>query len=279
MAEDVDVMEPIELWPAGAPGAMGDAPEDRPRITPFLPKRCAETPGAAVIVCPGGGYEVLAPHEKEPIVLWLASLGLRSILLEYRVAPYRCPMPLTDAQRAIRTVRHNAGDWGIDPSRVGILGFSAGGHLTAWASTSFDQGDPSSDDSVERHSSRPDAQVLCYAAISMRLFGQGRGLANLLGENADPGLVESVSLETRVTPETPPAFIWHTAADEVVTVRHCLMYAEALAKCSVPFALHVFQKGRHGLALTGDEPGAAIWPRLCARWFAEIGFLPDSEGA
>ena len=124
MAEDVNVLEPIELWPEGAPGAMGDAPQDRPRITPFLPAKPIQTPGAAVIVCPGGGYEVLAPHEKDPITLWLASLGLRAILLEYRVSPYRCPTPLRDAQRAVRTVRHNADKWGIDPSRIGMLGFS-----------------------------------------------------------------------------------------------------------------------------------------------------------
>ncbi len=258
------------LWPTGAPGARGTAPEDTPRLTPFP----LDTPGphAAVIVCPGGGYAMRAPHEGAPIAQWLNSLGVAAFVLDYRVAPYRHPVPHGDAQRAIRTVRARADEWSIDPARIGILGFSAGGHLCVSAATIFDEGDPLAADPVERASSRPDAFIACYPVIT---FGEHRhdgSMRNLLGPEPDPELRERLTLENRVTPDTPPGFLWHTADDAAVPVENALLLVGAMRRCGVPFALHVFAHGPHGLGLAPQHPDVAQWTNLCAGWLKGIGF-------
>jgi acetyl esterase/lipase len=267
--------DPIILWPGSAPGAKGDTMEDKPRITPYLP--AGDGPFACIVVCPGGGYGGRAKHEGEPIARWLNSIGVAGVVLDYRVKPYRHPIPLGDAQRAIRTVRARAAEWKIDPKRVGILGFSAGGHLAASATTIFDAGKPDATDPIDRQSCRPDASILCYAVISFGDFRHNGTMVNLLGPDPDPKLRQEMSLETRVTSETPPTFLWSTGDDSAVPVENSLLFAMALRKNKVPFALHVFPKGPHGVGLAdGDRgakaPGAQQWPAICAEWLKNLGF-------
>jgi acetyl esterase/lipase len=225
-----------------------------------------------MIVCPGGGYHWLAPHEGEPVARWLNGLGIAAFVLEYRHAPQRHPAPLHDTQRAIRLVRHHAAEWNVAPDRVGILGFSAGGHLATTAGTHHDAGDPHAADPVERLSCRPDLLVLCYPVITFLPGGHSGSMANLLGDDPPEELRRSLSAELHVTPETPPAFLWHTAEDASVPVQDSLLFASALHRAGVPFALHVFPRGRHGLGLAPDDLAVGQWTALCARWLAEQGF-------
>ncbi|UJF34437.1 alpha/beta hydrolase [Paenibacillus hexagrammi] len=260
----------IELWPGAAISALNADNEGCPALT-YYP---AEGEGirSAIIVCPGGGYVRRAPHEGEPVALWLNSLGISAFVLHYRVAPNRHPLPLQDAQRAIRTVRHYAKEWSIDPNRLGILGFSAGGHLTSTAATHFDDGNPQADDPVETYSSRPDLQVLCYPVITFGEHTHAGSKLSLLGESPDEEWVRQLSNETRVTPDSPPAFLWHTADDAAVPVENSLQYAAALSRQQVPFELHVFPSGVHGLGLAESHPEAKAWTDLCAVWLTKQGF-------
>jgi len=269
-AAPADKPQAVFLWPDGAPGAKGDTLEDKPRITPYLVP--GDGPSACVVVCPGGGYGGRAAHEGEPVARWLNTLGISAGVLDYRVKPYQHPIPLGDAQRAIRFVRAKATEWRIDPKRVGILGFSAGGHLAASASTIFDAGNPDATDPIDRPSCRPDATVLCYPVITFGEFRHHGSMVNLLGKDPDPKLRESLSLETRVTPRTPPTFLWHTSDDPGVPVENSLLYAMALRKNKVPFALHVFPHGPHGIGLAANVPEARQWPALCAEWLKGLGF-------
>src|ERR671939_697415 len=186
---------PIILWPAGAPGAVGHEPADIPTLTPYFPSKEKAT-GAAIIVCPGGGYSHLADHEGGPVAEWLNTLGITAFVLKYRIGPrYHHPAPLQDAARAIRTVRARAAEWAIDPERIAILGFSAGGHLASTAGTHFEAGKPDSPDPVERVSSRPDLMILIYPVITMRELTHGGSRKQLLGENPAPELVALLSNE------------------------------------------------------------------------------------
>lgn len=261
----------IELWPRGAaPLAAGTQEEDIPALTPYL------TDGegnAAVVVCPGGGYARRAEHEGEPIAQWLNTLGISAFVLRYRVAPYRYPAALMDAQRAIRHVRFHAAQYRIDPEKVGILGFSAGGHLAATAGTHHDAGDEAHPDPVERLSSRPDAMVLCYPVITLKgPYAHAGSRENLLGPEPDPALVDALCSEEQVSGDTPPAFLWHTSDEEAVPVQNSLLFASALHRRQVPFDLHVYSHGRHGLGLAADHPSARGWTGACADWLRIIGF-------
>jgi acetyl esterase/lipase len=235
-------------------------------------------PHPAIIVVPGGGYMARAPHEGEPVARWLNSIGVAAFVLNYRVAPFRYPAQLEDAQRAIRLVRYRAAEWQLDPHRVGILGFSAGGHVASTLGTHYAEGDPAADDPVERQSSRPDLMVLCYPVVTMDTHTSAGSKMNLLGERAnDPELAALLSNELQVTQDTPPTFIWHTADDQLVRVENSLQLAAALAKRGVPFELHVFEQGSHGLGLASNYPDAGEWPVLCATWLERrrfIGNLP-----
>jgi acetyl esterase/lipase len=196
-------------------------------------------------------------------------------VLDYRVSPYRHPVPLGDAQRAIRLLRHHAADWQIDPGHVGILGFSAGGHCATSAATHFDPGRTGVDDPVDGQSCRPDLLVACYPVISFGKYRHHGSMLNLLADaqgQVDPVLQEQLSLENRVTAQTPPAFLWHTSDDAGVPVTNSLLYAEALYRCGIPCELHVFPKGRHGLGLAADDPVVGQWTSLCARWLQTLGF-------
>ncbi|GIQ64181.1 acetylesterase [Paenibacillus cisolokensis] len=266
------------LWPDGAPLAEGNGDEDRPAIMPFLAESGAASgsPRGAIVVCPGGGYAVRAAHEGEPIARWLNGLGISAFVLRYRVAPYRYPAALLDVQRAIRTVRSRAAEWGVDPQRIGVLGFSAGGHLAAMAGTRFDDGDPGAADPADRASCRPDAMILCYPVITMRGPYRHEGsLRNLLGPEPDPDMAASLSGEAQVSAKTPPAFLWHTA-DDPVAVENSLMMAAALSRHGVPFDLHVYQQGRHGLGLAEHDEHVGTWTGLCAIWLKRNGWPASS---
>lgn len=260
----------LYLWPEGAPGALGNDPEDRPGITPYL-----LTPSdrrACIVICPGGGYHHRAAHEGEPVARWVNNLGIAAVVLDYRVAPYRHPYPLLDAQRAIRLVRHHASEWGIDPSRVGVLGFSAGGHLASTLGTHYDSGNHSSIDPVERFSSRPDLMILCYPVISFTEHRHLGSIRNLLGPEPPEDLLLSLSNERQVTQDTPPTFLWHTANDPGVPVENSLMFAKALSANEIPFELHVYPSGRHGLGLAAGNPHISTWTELCSLFLAHRGF-------
>jgi acetyl esterase/lipase len=261
----------IKLWPNGAPGALGSEVDDIPTLTPFLPT--GKATGAAVIVCPGGGYTHLADHEGRPVAEWLNSIGITAFVLKYRIGPkYHHPAPLQDAARAIRIVRSRAAEWKIDPRRIGILGFSAGGHLASTIGTHFDAGDSTASDPIERVSSRPDVLVLIYPVITMGQLTHGGSKKQLIGENASADLVKLLSSEEQVTKETPPTFLVHTANDAAVPVENSLRFAEQLRKFGVPFELHVYERGRHGFGLGGDDPILSTWPARCADWLRLQGF-------
>jgi acetyl esterase/lipase len=268
------------LWPDGAPGALADKDADKPALTWFVPPAEKRT-HTAIIVCPGGGYGGLAiDHEGWPVAEWFNSVGITAIVLKYRVAPYRHPAPLMDAQRAMRTVRARAGEFGIDPRRIGMIGFSAGGHLVSTAATHFDSGKADAADALERLSSRPDFVVLMYPVITFDKAHRHEGsMRNLLGPDPTPEMMEKLSNEKQVTRETPPTFLVHTGADKGVPVENSVMFYEALRKAGVPAELHVFQRGDHGFALGGTrgkpkDPVLAVWPGLCANWLRVNGFLP-----
>lgn len=269
--------EPIRLWLNEAPGALGTADKDIPTLTPFLPLPEKAT-GAAIIVCPGGGYGGLAGHEGKDYALWLNELGIAAFVLKYRLGSggYRHPVMLQDAARAVRLVRSRAGEWKLDANRIGIMGSSAGGHLTSTLLTHFDAGNANSDDPIEKVSSRPDLGILCYAVISMdAALTHGGSRNNLLGANPDPELVKLLSNELQVTKETPPTFLWSTADDAAVKVENSLQFALSLRKNNVPFELHVYPHGRHGLGL-GAPPDKSQdrhpWVKEAARWLKEMKF-------
>jgi acetyl esterase/lipase len=259
------------LWPGHAPGAIGDQPEDRPTLTAFFPDK---PNGAAVVVCPGGGYRVVVDHEKDNVALWLNTLGITAFVLVYRVAPrYRHPAMLQDVARAIRTVRANAAVLKLDPNRVGVIGFSAGGHLAATIAVHHDAGNPQATDPIERVSSRPDLSMLIYPVISMHpIAGRAGSSGNLLGENPPAGRVELLSADRQVKPDTPPAFIYHRRGDATVPVQHPLLYAEALANAGVRFELHIYDHVGHGQVFAKDDPIDGDWPVRLASWLRRQGF-------
>jgi acetyl esterase/lipase len=258
----------IPLWTGAAPGALGSDDTDIPAITVFLPRTvAANTP--AVVVCPGGSYRALASnHEGRQVASYLNSLGVAAFVLRYRLGPrYHHPIELGDAQRAIRYLRSHATEWRLDPSRIGIIGFSAGGHLAMTASTRFDAGAPAAGDAVDRVSSRPDFAVLGYPVISMTEEWTHKGSrTNLLGENYDPELARSLSGERAVTRETPPTFLFQTSEDATVPAENAVYYYLALRKAGVPAEMHVFEKGPHGVGLGNDDPALSEWSKLLANW-------------
>jgi acetyl esterase/lipase len=264
----------ILLWPQGAPGALGDRPEDKPSLTPYL-STSGQATGSAVIVCPGGAYAHLAQHEGEPVAQWLNTIGIKAFVLKYRLGSngYRHPAMLQDAQRAIRYVRSHAAEYGIDPQRIGILGFSAGGHLASSAGTHVAEANPSAADPLQRVSSRPNLMVLLYPVITMGPFTHAGSKQNLLGDNPPQELVDLISNEKQVTKDTPPAFIAQGENDKTVPVENSMVFAEALRKAGVPFELHIFDKAPpHGFGLGQNNPVVSIWPKLAETWLRGQGF-------
>lgn len=277
-------VEVMPLWPVGkVPETHGTDPaKDIPTLTPFWPEAARST-GAAMIVCPGGGYRMLADHEGKAYAAWLAERGVAAFVLKYRLGSngYQHPAMMYDVQRAIRLVRSYAAEWKIDPGRIGVMGSSAGGHLASTALTHFDAGKADAEDPIERVSSRPDLGVLCYAVITMGEHTHEGSKTSLLGPNPSPELVELLSSERQVTKETPPCFLWHTRDDQAVSVRNSLDFAEALLRSGVPYELHIFQSGRHGLGMgvkdyvpgRTDESSLHPWTRNLEAWLKDQRFV------
>jgi acetyl esterase/lipase len=262
------------LWPQGAPGALGTEAKDKPTLIIYLPEKPS---GAGIVVCPGGGYGGLAmDHEGHQIARWLNENGIAAFICDYRHRGkgYGHPAPLQDAQRAIRTVRARAKEFGVEPNKIGILGFSAGGHLASSAVTHFDAGNEKSDVPIERASCRPDFGILCYPVIAFDQPYTHRGSqTNLLGKDAPAELVKQMSSELAVTDQTPPCFLWHTIEDKAVPVENSKVFHAALVAHKVPAELKIYEKGRHGLGLAKDTPGASEWPAECLKWLRERGVL------
>jgi acetyl esterase/lipase len=265
----------IPLWAGQAPGALGTDEADIPALTVFLPRTVAQgTP--AVVICPGGSYARLASnHEGRQVASYLNSMGIAAFVLRYRLGPkYHHPVELGDAQRAIRLVRAHAAEWRLDPARIGIVGFSAGGHLAMTASTHFDGGNASAADAVDRAGSRPDFTVLGYPVISMTAAWTHAGSrTNLLGEHPDPAVARELSGENAVTAATPPTFLFQTTEDTVVPAENSVHYYLALRKAGVPAELHVFEKGAHGVGLANDNAALSEWSTLLANWLRVHGIV------
>ena len=265
------------LWSTAAPGALGTAPRDIPTLTAYLPAADQAT-GAAMVICPGGAYAGLSSHEGEGYAKWLTENGVAAFVLKYRLGSsgYRHPVMLQDAARALRTVRANAEKWHLNPQKIGIMGSSAGGHLASTLLTHFAAGNPAADDPIDRVSSRPDLGILCYAVITMGPNTHQGSKNNLLGNNPPPELSELLSNEKQVTKDTPPVFIWHTWEDRGVKVENSLDFARALRQNNVPFDLHIYQKGAHGMGLGGGRQKPDIrhpWTQDCLYWLRVQGFV------
>jgi acetyl esterase/lipase len=267
--------KPEPLWPDGAPGALGTEDVDKPTLAAY-PVAQGRGVGTAVIVCPGGGYVNLSmDKEGDQFARWLNSIGVTAFVLKYRLGPkYRHPIELGDAQRAIRTVRAKAADYRVLPDRIGIMGFSAGGHLASSAGTHFDAGNPSAGDAIDRVSSRPDFMVLGYPVISFTTSYVHKGsMRSLLGDNPDPKLVELMSNELQVTPQTPPTFLFHTTTDTVVPPENSVLFYMALRKAGVPAELHIYERGPHGVGLAQTDEALSSWPARLADWLRVRGLL------
>jgi acetyl esterase/lipase len=276
--------QPFPLWDGKAPHAVGDTETDKPTLTPYLAPKDKAT-GAAVVICPGGGYGFLAmDHEGKQVAEFLNGLGVHAFVLKYRITGKDRPgpllaAPLADAQRAIRTVRAKASDYGVDPKRVGIWGFSAGGHLASTAGTHFDAG-LAEGDATDKTSCRPDFLVLAYPVVSMEPgVTHGGSRKNLLGDKPDEKLVELYSNEKQVSKDTPPTFLFHTSADTAVVPENAVRFYLACKKAGVPVEMHVYEKGKHGVGLgrdpkwTGGEKSVETWPDRLGEWMKSRGLL------
>ncbi len=259
-----------KLWNNGTPLYNQEFGQPEPTITSYL---CEDKKdNGCIIVIPGGAYFNRAPHEGEPIAKMLNDNGISSFVLNYRVAPYKHPAQLYDVQRAIRFVRYNADKFGINPKKIGVLGFSAGGHLASTACTLYDYGN-SCGDEIDKVSCRPDAGILCYAVISMVKYTHEYSKMNLCGKEDNPLLHSSLSGELCVKSDCPPLFLWHTASDSSVAVENSLNMALALSEKKIPYELHVFPEGRHGLGLAPDNPHVAQWASLLVNWLKFNNFV------
>ncbi len=258
------------LWPQGAPGALGTADTDKPRLLVFLPKE--NTTHMGVLVAPGGSYSHLSMQkEGADIAHWLNDHGIAAFVLVYRLGPnYHHPIEIHDAQRALRLVRSRSAEFGI--TKLGMWGFSAGGHLAATAGTLYDAGNPASTDLIDQQSSRPDFLILCYPVITLEEpYAHAGSSRFLLGDKPDPAAIDLLSAEKHVTAQTPPTFLYATTDDHTVPVINSVLFYEALIKAGVPAEMHLFQHGGHGSGLgtvtaTQTNPALAAWPGLLWPW-------------
>lgn len=257
--------EKIMLWTndemvARSGSGMGTFESCSPSLI-FYPAKVNKS-GGCVIVCPGGAY-MMKSGEKEgtDVAQFLNSEGLDAFVLDYRIKPDYHPSPMKDALKAIETVRKMAEEKGYNPGKIAIMGFSAGGHLAASAATMW-----------SNEFSRPDAVILCYPVITMGKYANTESKTNLFGESISQALCDDMSAENRVDRQTPPAFIWHTADDKAVSVENSLLFANALSSKSVPFEMHIFPHGEHGLGLAKDIESVGKWPELCVKWLKSLGF-------
>lgn len=265
--------EPIKLWPRGAPGALGTSAKDVPTLTPYLP---AKPTGAAMLLIPGGSYSGIYEGQAEPFALWLNDQGLTVFVLRYRLgsAGYRYPAQLQDAVEAMFQIRGNAEKWKIDPKRIGVMGFSAGGHL---ASTLINRPEDGMIEGRERSvSMRPDLAILCYPVISMLTKSHATSRKMLIGDSPSEKLARQTSSELQVKPGLPHVFLWHTMEDKMVPVEHTQLYAAALHANGVPHELHLYQHGDHGTGLIGTEHP---WFADLLFWLRAHGFVSQSAAA
>jgi acetyl esterase/lipase len=265
----------LPLWPDGAPGALGTGDGDIPTLTLYLPLRPAAS-STAVVVAPGGSYVMLAMnHEGRQVANWLNSLGVTAFVLKYRLGPkYHHPIELGDAERAIRFVRSHAAEYGISPDRIGMMGFSAGGHLASTVATHFDGGDPDAADAIDRASCRPDFLILAYPVVSfVAPYSHSSSAHFLLGPGADLKVREELSNELHVTSETPPTFLFTTSGDKIVPPENSIAFYLALRKAGVPAEMHIFEDGPHGVGLDLGDPVLGHWPLLLANWMRKRGLL------
>lgn len=275
----------LKVWPDGAPDSNGiTLPEEKydgvrvrnvkeAEMYVFLPEKDKNT-GTAVVICPGGGYQILAmDHEGYNIAQWLAERGVAGIVLKYRMPNGHHQIPSGDARRAMRTVRANAKEWGIDLAKIGIAGSSAGGHLASTVGTRFDAGDAASADPVERFSSRPDFMLLLYPVISFNEeFGHMGSRRNLIGDGNEWKMVHKYSNELHVTSETPPTFLVLADDDKSVVPRNSIEFYAALKANNIPSEMHIFQKGGHGFGMRNNNIPADNWPHLFMDWLKALGF-------
>jgi acetyl esterase/lipase len=272
--------QPEPLWPGEAPFSVGGPAVNRPTLTAYLPP-ADKAVGTAVVVCPGGGYGMLAiDHEGKQVADWLTQRGVAAFVLRYRIAikdkrpgPLH-PAPMLDVRRAIRIVRAHAKDYGVSPDRVGVWGFSAGGHLASTAATHYDSGKSDDSDLIERASCRPDFAILAYPVITLDVGTTHAGSRrNLLGENPDPELVNQMSNDKHVTKDTPPTFLFHTDEDKAVPVMNSILFYAALKKHGVPAEMHIYERGRHGVGLGTGDPVLSTWPARLEDWLKGRGLL------
>lgn len=264
--------EKILLWPEGAPMSKGDSDKDQPYLLTFVPK-IKNSLRSAVIICPGGGYNHLADdHEGKQIAKWFNDRGVTAFILYYRLglntSGYQHPVPLMDADRAMKLVRSKAKSWEINPGNIGMMGFSAGGHLVSTLGTHFNEGDKTSTDSVGRVSSRPDFLILGYPVISLIEDYTHTGSRDaLLGKNPDKQLLEDLSNERQVTSDTPPTFLVHTHEDSAVPPQNSIAFYLACKEAGVPAELHIYEKGKHGLGMINPEhPVFSTWAERLEDW-------------
>jgi len=271
----VDTPKTELLWPNGAPGAVGTEDVDKPSITFYQPSRPQAT-GTIVVICPGGGYGALAmDHEGHQVARWFTAHGVAAAIVKYRLGPrYHHPAPLQDVLRAIRVVRSRAAELGVKPERIGVMGFSAGGHLASSAATLFDLADAKAADGLEAIPSRPDFAILGYPVIVFGADVTHKGSQrNLLGENPPADLVTRLSTDRQVTAKTPPTFLFHTSEDAGVPPQNSVAFYLALKNAGVPAELHIYEKGPHGVGLAPDDRELSTWPDRMLGWMRGRGLL------
>jgi acetyl esterase/lipase len=268
----------IYLWPEGAPLAQGTDELDKPSITVYFPEKEKAT-NAAVLICPGGGYVTLAlGHEGWQVAKWYNERGITAAILRYRYGTwdhkkYQHPAPFLDVSRAMRTLRSKSKEWNLNPEKIGVMGFSAGGHLASCLGTMHDGGNPLAKNSIDKISSKPNFMVLVYPVITFRTkhaFTFGRGV--LLGENASQSLIDSMSTETRVSTQTPPTFLMYTDEDNINAMNGVLFYT-ALKENNVPAELHIYERGKHGYGMYPELNSIKDWTQRLENWLRNRGGL------
>ncbi len=266
------------LWDSQAPLSQGNEEVDKPSVTVYFPTK-QKANGAAIVICPGGGYVTLAlDHEGRKVAQWYTDLGFTAVVLTYRIGTwdhkkYQHPAPFLDVSRAMRYVRSKSKDWKIDPEKIGIMGFSAGGHLASCVATMWDGGNPKANNTIDKQSSKPNFLVLVYPVITFRTkyaFTFGRGV--LLGENASKEKIDSLSTEMQVSTHTPPTFMMYTDEDDINAMNSILFYT-ALKENRIPAELHIFERGKHGFGLYPEEPTIKKWPDLLKNWLTNRGLV------
>lgn len=265
---------PVLLWPHGAPGALGHTEADKPRMYTFLPQK--RSTSTAVLVIPGGGYEHVAiGYEGVQIAAWLNTQGIPAFVLDYRVAPYRYPAPIEDGEQALWLIRQHAEDNGIDPNRIGVWGFSAGGHLASTLGTQCGKVEAITASPHLPPCWRPAFMILAYPVISMETPETHMGSRNnLLGAHPDPALAHKLSNQFNVTSGTPPTFLFATEKDPTVPIANSLDFYRALVDRGVPAELHVYDYANHGCGLCGSILPLSTWPTLLRNWLVQRGWIP-----